>query len=87
MWGNILRPQSQRDRCTHTHILIIFYLEYFILKTSPQTSPIQFFDPRPQSTVLKPKKKEFNLLNSDIDLSLILKLDMVSYFHLGYNIR
>ena len=32
MWGNILRPQSQRAFMHHIHILIIFYLEYFILK-------------------------------------------------------
>ena len=65
MWGNILRPQSQRAT-HHTHIQIIFYLVYFILKTSDDTSPIQFFDPRPQSSVLKPRKKEYNRLNSDM---------------------
>ena len=65
MWGNILRPQSQRAHAPHTHSNN-FLSGVFYLKTSPQTSPIQFFDPRPQSTVLKPRKKEFNLLNSDI---------------------
>ena len=65
MWGNILRPQSQRAHAPHTHSNN-FLSGVFYLKTSSDTSPIQFFDPRPQSTVLKPRKKEFNLLNSDI---------------------
>ena len=64
-FSNILRPQSQRAHAPHTHSNN-FLSGVFYLKTSPQTSPIQFFDPRPQSTVLKPRKKEFNLLNSDI---------------------
>ena len=65
MWGNILRPQSQRAHAPHTHSNN-FLSGVFYLKTSSDTSPIQFFDPRPQSTVLKPRKKEFNLLNSDM---------------------
>ena len=67
MWGNILRPQSQRILTHHTHIQITFYLVFSILKTSDDTSPIQFFDPRPQSDVLKPRKKEYNRLNSNMD--------------------
>ena len=65
MWGNILRPQSQRAHAPHTHSNN-FLSGVFYLKTSSETSPIQFFDPRPQSNVLKPRKKEFNLLNSDM---------------------
>ena len=65
MWGNILRPQSQRAHAPHTHSNN-FLSGVFYLKTSSDTSPIQFFDPRPQSNVLKPRKKEFNLLNSDM---------------------
>ena len=65
MWGNILRPQSQRAHAPHTHSNN-FLSGVFYLKTSSTTSPIQFFDPRPQSNVLKPRKKEFNLLNSDM---------------------
>ena len=65
MWGNILRPQSQRTHAPHTHSNN-FLSGVFYLKTSPQTSPIQFFDPRPQSDVLKPRKKEYNRLNSNI---------------------
>ena len=65
MWGNILRPQSQRAHAPHTHSNN-FLSGVFYLKTSSDTSPIQFFDPRPQANVLKPRKKEFNLLNSDM---------------------
>ena len=65
MWGNILRPQSQRAHAPHTHSNN-FLSGVFYLKTSSDTSPIQFFDPRPQSNVLKPRKKEYNTLNSDM---------------------
>ena len=65
MWGNILRPQSQRAHAPHSHSNN-FLSGVFYLKTSSETSPIQFFDPRPQANVLKPRKKEFNLLNSDM---------------------
>ena len=65
MWGNILRPQSQRAHAPHTHSNN-FLSGVFYLKTSSETSPIQFFDPRPQANVLKPRKKEYNLLNSDM---------------------
>ena len=65
MWGNILRPQSQRAHAPHTHSNN-FLSGVFYLKTSTETSPIQFFDPRPQSTVLKPRKSGFNKLNSDM---------------------
>ena len=57
MWGNILRPQSQRTHAPHTHSNN-FLSGVFYLKTSSDTSPIQFFDPRPQSNVLKPRKKD-----------------------------
>ena len=63
MWGNALPKGNAHAPHTHSNHL---FSGVFYLKTSPQTSPIQFFDPRPQSTVLKPRKKEFNLLNSDI---------------------
>ena len=65
MWGNILRPQSQRAHAPHTHSNN-FLSGVFYLKTSNTTSPIQFFDSRPQSTILKPRKKEYNRLNSDM---------------------
>ena len=64
MWGNILSPQKQRAHAPHTHSNN-FLSGVFYLKTSPQTSPIQFFDPRPQASVFVPRKKEYNQLNSD----------------------
>ena len=65
MWGNILRPQSQRAHAPHSHSNN-FLSGVFYLKTSSNTSPIQFFDPRPQSSVFKPRKSGFNKLNSDM---------------------
>ena len=65
MWGNILRPQSQRAHAPHSHSNN-FLSGVFYLKTSSDTSPIQFLDPRPQSSVLKPRKSGFNKLNSDM---------------------
>ena len=65
MWGNILRPHSQRAHAPHSHSNN-FLSGVFYLKTSSDTSPIQFFDPRPQSSVLKPRKSGFNTLNSDM---------------------
>ena len=65
MWGNILRPQSQRAHAPHSHSNN-FLSGVFYIKTSDDTSPIQFFDPRPQSSVLKPRKSGFNILNSDM---------------------
>ena len=65
MWANILRPQAQRAHAPHTHSNN-FLSGVFYIKTSDDTSPIQFFDPRPQADVLKPRKKEYNRLNSNI---------------------
>ena len=65
MWGNILRPQSQRAHAPHTHSNNILS-GVFYLKTSPNTSPIHFFDPRPQASVFTPRKKEFSTLNSNM---------------------
>ena len=65
MWGNILRPQSQRAHAPHSHSNN-FLSGVFYIKTSDDTSPILLFDPRPQSSVLNPRKKEYNRLNSDM---------------------
>ena len=65
MWGNILRPQSQRAHAPHTHSNN-FLSGVFYLQASSETSPIQFFDPRPQASILKPRKKEYITLNSDM---------------------
>ena len=55
MWGNILRPQSQRAHAPHTHSNNILS-GVFYLKTSSETAPIQFFDPRPQAHIFTPRK-------------------------------
>ena len=65
MWGNILRPQSQRAHAPHTHSNNILSGVLY-LKTSSETAPIQFFDPRPQAHIFTPRKKEFSILNSNI---------------------
>ena len=68
MWGNILsliRPESQRAHPPHTHSNN-FLSGVFYLRASSQTAPIQFFDPRQQANVLKPRKSGFNILNSDM---------------------
>ena len=65
MWGNILRAKEQRAHRPHAHSNN-FLSGVFYLKTSPQTTPIQFFDPRPQASVLKPRKSADNNINSNI---------------------
>ena len=64
MWGNILSPQEQRAHRPHAHSNN-FLSGVFYLKTSPNTSPIHFFDPRPQASVFVPRKKEYTTQNSD----------------------
>jgi len=63
MWSNHLEPIQSHPPHTHSNNLLsgVFYLH----SESP-ASPIQFFDPRPQSSVLKPRKSGFNTLNSDM---------------------
>ena len=54
MWGNTL--SSGDDHPPHTHSNNILSGVYY-LRASENTSPIQFFDPRPQASVLKPRNK------------------------------
>ena len=63
MWGNVLNRGNAHPPHTHSNNILsgVFYL-----KTSPQTTPIQFFDPRPQASVLKPRKSADNNINSNI---------------------
>ena len=63
MWANTLQGGEIHQPHTHSNN---FLSGVYYLKTSSRTSPIQFFDPRPQSDVLKPRKKEYNRLNSNI---------------------
>ena len=52
MWANIL--QQKESHPPHTHSNNIFSGVYY-LRASDQTAPIQFFDPRPQASVFKPR--------------------------------
>ncbi len=52
MWANILRREESHP--PHTHSNNIFSGVYY-LRASDTTSPIQFFDPRPQASVFKPR--------------------------------
>lgn len=64
MWGNILQPQSSRSaHAPHTHSNN-FLSGAFYLKTSSETAPITFFDPRPQASVFQPRRKKLNRVNS-----------------------
>lgn len=52
MWANTLRRKESHP--PHTHSNNIFSGVYY-LRSSDTTSPIQFFDPRPQASVFKPR--------------------------------
>ena len=67
MWGNILKPNSSRSaHHPHTHSNN-FLSGTFYLQSSSKTSPIFFFDPRPQASIMRPRKKDKlgNNLNAD----------------------
>tara|TARA_B100001996_G_scaffold344829_1_gene300835 strand:+ start:623 stop:1249 length:627 start_codon:yes stop_codon:yes gene_type:complete len=65
MWANILRPTGQKSHAPHTHSNNVFSGVIY-LKASSNTSAIQFFDPRPQASVLVPRKKNVDTSNSDM---------------------
>ena len=52
MWANTL--QQKESHPPHTHSNNIFSGVYY-LRASSTTAPIQFFDPRPQASVFKPR--------------------------------
>ena len=54
MWGNDLKTGDSHPPHTHSNNILsgVYYL-----RASPETSPIQFFDPRPQASVFKPRNK------------------------------
>ena len=61
MWSNILKPGEYHSPHTHSNNLVsgVFYLQ------SKDDSPaITFVDPRPQSGVIQPQSKEYNVFNS-----------------------
>ena len=63
MWANKLIKDEIHPPHTHSNNI---FSGVFYLKTSSETAPIQFFDPRPQAHVFTPRKKEFSTLNSNI---------------------
>ena len=61
MWYNILKPGEFHSPHTHSNNLVsgVFYLQ-----TNDNSPAITFLDPRPQSSVLQPQAKEYNIFNS-----------------------
>ena len=60
MWANKLVKGDIHP--PHTHSNNVFSGVYYL----KGGSPIQFFDPRPQANILKPRKSGYNFLNSDV---------------------
>ena len=52
MWGNVLKPGETHQPHTHSNI---FLSGLYYFRTLGDTDPIQFFDPRPQANVLRPR--------------------------------
>ena len=61
MWSNILKPEEYHSPHTHSNNLVsgVFYLQ-----CKDDSPAITFIDPRPQSGVLQPQAKEYNVFNS-----------------------
>ena len=71
MWANRLcKPDSHAP---HTHSNNFFSGVYYLLGGKNKTAPIQFFDPRAQTSILVPRRKNSNWNNSNI-----LQFDSVS---------
>ena len=63
MWGNTLKENMCHP--PHTHSNHVFSGVYF-LRASKETSPIQFFDPRPAASVLRPRVNGLSPNNSSM---------------------
>ena len=63
MWANILGLGSIHAPHTHSNNLLS---GVFFLQASNFSSPIQFFDPRVQSSILVPRKNKSNWYNSSM---------------------
>jgi len=60
MWANMLKKGDSHPPHTHSNNVFsgVYYLE--------DGAPIQFFDPRPQASVMRPKVTEHNYTNSSM---------------------
>ena len=63
MWGNLLFPSQTHSPHTHSNN---FLSGVFYLQGDEISSPIEFFDPRPQTGILIPRRKKNNIQNSNI---------------------
>jgi uncharacterized protein (TIGR02466 family) len=63
MWINLCKPHSTHP--PHTHSNNLFSGVWYPCKNI-NTSKIQFFDPRPQSNQLTPKRKKPNMNNGNV---------------------
>ena len=63
MWAN--KMYDGESHAPHTHSNNFLSGVYYV-QASKETSPIQFFDPRAQSSVLVPRKKSSNWNNSNM---------------------
>jgi len=63
MWANIMSSGGSHPPHTHSNN---FLSGVFYLKTDTDSSPILFFDPRPQANVIVPRKKQMNIENSNV---------------------
>ena len=76
MWGNLLNPGQNHPPHTHSNNFLsgVFYLQSDI-----HSSPIQFFDPRPQTSILTPPIKENN-----IQKQIIVEYTVTYYYVIYY---
>jgi len=63
MWANIISSGGNHPPHTHSNN---FLSGVFYLKTDTASAPIHFFDPRPQASIIVPRRKEPNWENSNI---------------------
>ena len=74
MWGNKIKPGGNHPPHTHSNNI---FSGVFYLQADTNSSDIQFFDPRPQSSVMVPRRKDRTNENSDI-------LSFLSKQNIGY---
>ena len=61
MWANIISSGGNHPPHNHSNN---FLSGVFYLKTDTASAPIHFFDPRPQASIIVPRRKENNWENS-----------------------